>query len=182
MLTNNFKLLIPFQDYDELLFKNVKGEDTSYTNVLVYNTYYQRNRHNNIYPPTSTYNTNTSFNSFTDEQSTYNWNSCAYTIFVGSGLTTPTIDDYKLDNALTLDTLNQAVLRSNNIMSIIRTFINTTDEAVTINEVGLYVVKSNNLPVLIGRKVLEAPVVLNPNETFTFTYQITMEDFTSTEG
>lgn len=182
MLNNNFNLLLPFQDSDNNNFMNTLGQEVSFQKVFKYTTYKAINSHIQYHCYTLAYGPTTDFNGFIDEQTSYNWDSQCLTLFVGSGVLEPTKEDYKLSNALQLSVLNSGSYHNGNITYVERTFINTTEEAVTINEVGLYSVKTNEIPVLIGREVLKAPVILQPNESFTFGYQLTMEDLTFVEG
>lgn len=199
MLVNNFKSLIQFGN--SFTFKNVAGEDVEKSTILSHYTYVTTtNGHSNTGHACYNYGMTTATNNYTNEQSKSVWKNivqqeitkadvngeCGFVLFVGSGLTTPTAEDYKLENALTLNVLGASCRHDDNITTTMRTFQNTTSENVTINELGLYLFKttsssdSKNL-IMIARKLLEAPVTLAPNETYTFTYQIKFEDFKFTE-
>lgn len=177
MFTSNFQKLMPFLS-DDLILKNVAGEEIAASKFREQNY---------------DYNYTTSSNNYTDEQGVsdfYNWivassnaGDCGFVLFVGSGLTSPTIDDYKLENPLNLEVLSASCTHNGSTTIVTRTFKNNTEEEVTINELGLYVFATNRKSpfVLLARKVLSEPIILNPNETYTFTYNFTIKDFKVTE-
>lgn len=144
--------------------------------------------------------TNTT-NSFTDEQTAYKWltviNGSAgsgstksvsmtyngFVLFVGTGTTEPTAEDFKLATPLTLDVASASCIHNANGKTYVaRTFTNNTGSDVTVKELGCYVFKSvasctsSNCPstpvVMIGRTVLDTPVTIANGDSQTFTYVI----------
>ena len=190
MLLNNFKLL--FQFYPDSTFVNVLGDTVYKGNILAGQPDSDRyNGHCNyasnlLY----NYNPNVGSNNYTSEQKTYAWtgitgarcNSDLYgryngfVLFVGTGDTPPTPDDYKLENAVELGVLTASCIHYANGRTIVsREFFNNTDENVTIKEIGCYIFAntSPNQPlIMIARKVLPNPVVIPEGQNYTFTYTI----------
>lgn len=100
-------------------------------------------------------------------------------ILVGTGTTPPASSDYKLENQVVLESVNDScTMDPTGIISLTREFKNNTEAQVTINEIGMYVVsgrgRSTYTPhvFLIGRKLLDSPVTLNVNEIASFQYRI----------
>ena len=97
-------------------------------------------------------------------------------LLLGSGTTTATSDDYKLDSIesnYTVITQNHTVFTNtygNQILVINRIIQNSSDSAITINEMGLC-----GWQILFAREVLAEPVVLQPGEKHTFTMTIGLE-------
>lgn len=98
---------------------------------------------------------------------------------VGSGTTTPTKDDYKLETPL--DTLTQV---SNNpylngeglFFGVSTLYRNDTANAITVNEVSLqwYGLTAQNQWQFLAltRSVLSTPVTIQPNEIYNFSIEI----------
>ena len=121
MLVNNFKRLLSFCKTGTV--KNVLGNEVEGYDVLQWaEESYTTNNHNYRGTVRSfNYNWTTSSNSFIAEQTTYAWKflykfdgtprpydaANGFTLFVGTGETPVTPDDYKLDNPLTLNVLNR---------------------------------------------------------------------------
>lgn len=100
-------------------------------------------------------------------------------ILVGTGTTPPASSDYKLENQVVLESVNDScTMDPTGMISLTREFKNNTEAQVTINEIGMYVVsgrgRSTYTPhvFLIGRKLLDSPVTLNVNEIASFQYRI----------
>ena len=97
-------------------------------------------------------------------------------MLLGTGTTPPTIDDYKLDSFVELTVVNSSQTYSNKkgrILTYTRTFVNSTSEAITITELGMYIGKSNvDKPHLTAREVLSEPVVIQPGESKAFTFTL----------
>lgn len=97
-------------------------------------------------------------------------------LLLGTGATAATSDDYKLDNIesnYTVITQNHTIFTNiygNQILVINRVIQNTSDSAITINELGLCGWK-----IMIAREVLSEPVTLQPGEKHTFTMTIGLE-------
>lgn len=198
MILNNFKPLLSFKN--DLDFKNVLGETINKT-VFLGGQYVDRaaNGHSarGSYSDYS-YTTTTGSNAYTNEQENYNWAGVVstmaqnysvnspytiwngFTLFVGTGDTAETAEDYKLANAVELAVTGASCLHADNGKTFVtRTFQNNTESAVTIKEVGLYVFRcignqANNQIVMIGRKVLETPVTINVGDVYTFTYSVNL--------
>lgn len=196
MLLNNFKGLITWGT--DFVFKNVLGNNYAKTDILKYITSNSKNSHVSIGALTYDYTTTTLTNNNIEEQALYGWNEIVHYInnastegsnglvlFVGDSDIEVTQEDYKLGNSVPLTVISATCTHANGITSVIRTFQNTTEQSVTIKEVGLYVFRTGHSTakdyqrylVMVGRKVLESPVTIEPNETYTFTYQINMNDF-----
>jgi hypothetical protein len=207
MLLNNFKPLIEF--FAESTFVNVLGE-TVYKDTVLGGQQAQGNviamGHNyNASVLCYNYNATTGSNSYTDEQTTYNWSGVTnprignvssgvydtryngFVLFVGTGNTAVTANDYKLDTPVELDVTSASCIHTeNNKTYVARTFQNNTGSPVTINEIGCYLFASqmeanlsdNHPIVLIGRRVLQTPVTMANGDMYTFTYIIDMDNVT----
>ena len=199
MILNNFKPLLSFKN--DLNFKNVLGETINKT-VFLGGQYTDRaaNGHSarGSYSDYS-YTTTTGSNAYTNEQENYNWAGVVstmaqgyspnnvyaiwngFTLFVGTGDTAETVEDYKLASAVELAVTAASCLHADNGKTFVtRTFQNNTENAVTIKEVGLYVFRCtgnvDNRVVMIGRKVLDTPVTLEVGDAYTFTYSIDLSE------
>lgn len=191
MLTNNgINLLKMNLDYN---FTNTIGEEYSWTKITGYYAS-ATGGYNVYYYPITQYQAATTSADFTDEQTAYRYtlsyctsasNASYYyydipttLIFVGTGTDEVTADDYKLSNAAALSSTSAECVGSNGVYNTIRTFVNDTEEDITITEAGLYVVNNCHYssttcyPVLIAREVLSSPVTIGVGETYTFTYTI----------
>lgn len=103
-------------------------------------------------------------------------------IILGSGDTQPTIKDVKLSNEVTRNlsyiagsTSQEESSEYSKLVSV--TYKNNTANTVTVKEVGLMMQQttpgySNYRKALLGRVVLDAPIVMSPGDTYTFTYII----------
>lgn len=98
-------------------------------------------------------------------------------IFIGSGTTPPTLDDYKLENLITTgysatisgtNSEDQIVATGQFAMTI--TITNTQTENLVINELGYFVCG----PILYDRIVLDTPVTIAPGATKTIEYRLNM--------
>lgn len=99
----------------------------------------------------------------------------------GTGTTPPTIDDYKFSGDLVTPTLVSAYGVAHNgsngsIFAMVA--INQTQEAMTINEIGLFR-KCPTGCVMLTRDVLPQPVVLQPGESKGFQIYIDTQSFIS---
>lgn len=194
MLTNNFLKTIMTLNGDQT------GIDIANTEQFIY-------ANNSNYTTVSTYtlgyNVGESTQLFLDEDYAYTYedlvepntlsngatnafyssNTYAYkstlAILVGTGTTPPASSDYKLENQVVLESVNDScTMDPTGMISLTREFKNNTGAQVTINEIGMYVVsgrgRSNYTPhvFLIGRKLLDSPVTLNVNEIASFQYRI----------
>lgn len=99
-----------------------------------------------------------------------NWDGCY--LLIGSGDSPESADAYKLDTLITQYTvLNQNHVFSStyggDVLLINRVIENTSDEAFTVKEVGLF-----GTNYMIAREVLTEPVTVQPGEKHTFTMTI----------
>lgn len=99
----------------------------------------------------------------------------------GTGTTPPTIDDYKFSGDLVTPTLVSGSGTAHNgsngsIWAMVVT--NQTQEAMTINEIGLFR-KNQYSCVMLTRDVLPQPVVLQPGESKGFQIYIDTQSFIS---
>ena len=203
MLTSNFRALISFQNKHPV--KNVLGETQTKEDVFM------SQRGNGKTPPNNhsntgivgylDYSSTPNSNVYTQEQTTYTWanivnnynsettqnqgRTSGLTLFVGTGNTPATSEDYKLESAIELEVTGASCEHSTNEKTYItRTFKNQTEAPVTITELGVYVFTSheNNRDtttdskvfpiIMVGRQVLNEPVEIQPGDIYTFTYVI----------
>lgn len=109
-------------------------------------------------------------------------NQSFYTLLLGDGTTLPTVDDYRLEHCIT-EYIRKAEFQysdSSTLKHLISLNLEPTQN-ITINEIGCYRVfttsSSNTLSntqrlVLIDRKVLKQPLVLEAGEQYTIDYII----------
>lgn len=103
-------------------------------------------------------------------------------VIVGSGNTAPTTNDFCLSSRISslTKTTSTAINPSqyNSFMySIQTTYKNNTNENITVKEVGIATSFINlddspNAGILIVREVLDAPVVIKPQKSYTFSITI----------
>lgn len=103
-------------------------------------------------------------------------------IYVGSGTTEPTLDDYNLENIdsrLSLvtksgtNTSENASYEQNYIASFSATFMNETEDDITISEIGLIGESSSyQKKAMIARDLLDEPRTIHPGKTYTFSMTI----------
>lgn len=107
-------------------------------------------------------------------------------MLVGTGTTSPTKDDYKLEAQIELESRRDiCYFNPSGKLVLARDFRNNTEGSVSINELGIYLVCcrygnsiSNQLvsTFLIAREVLESPVTLAVGDSEFFTYTINMQN------
>lgn len=110
---------------------------------------------------------------------------------IGTGTIEPTADDYSLQSETTELTLvsasatgnytNDSLSEGNSAKTIVATYINNTEEAVTISEVGYFIEHADSYNLdgtnrtsrnfLMAREVIDA-VEIGAGETYTFTFVI----------
>lgn len=103
-------------------------------------------------------------------------------LVIGSGTTPPTIDDYKMENAITTNLNAGGVTRSfnantsNSSITVVQPIVNIGANTITISEIGLFARYdgASNGCMLLSRDVI-TPVTIAPNESKTFVVSI---DFT----
>lgn len=114
--------------------------------------------------------------------SSFNFSGCE--IYLGTGIVTPTIDDYKLSGELItgLTSQEQRTTVNNNSITFSAIATNNTDAPVTIKEIGLGGYVSGNTPfvILLTRDVLTTPVTLNVGDNKTFSITIDFRSLTDT--
>lgn len=201
MLNNNFKKLLFFGNKGS--FTNVLNNSVTLADMVTATASYTTNNHTNLGTGRSfNYTTTLSSNTLTQELTTYPWHGITttssndnmyekhngFTLFVGSGTTAPTVNDYKLDTPVELDVLAASCYQNEDGKVITtRTFYNNTGSSVTLNEIGLYLFKpaknaagsSGTQPiVMLGRKVFNNPVTIAAGDSYTFTYTVDMSDIT----
>ena len=101
-------------------------------------------------------------------------------VVVGSGDTKPTPQDIQLENIinnLTCVTASTVQGTIDYVKIVSATYKNNTANTITVKEIGLIVQSSAYsgscyYRVLLGRIVLDAPVVMTPGDTYTFNYCI----------
>lgn len=101
-------------------------------------------------------------------------------LLLGSGTTAPTASDYNVESAVSLTNIsNTTALSSENGFKtqITQTVRNDGESAVTINEIGVRKIFYKNVEttaeyayVLMARKVLDTPIIIQPSETKTITF------------
>ena len=109
-------------------------------------------------------------------------------IYIGTGDTAPTPDDYTLESPLTSSSVSRtgssnasAILdENNNVIGVRRmvTYQNITSDNIVVKEIGtfwqvFYSGSSITKPFLIERTVLDEPVTLEPNGTITVAFDVT---------
>lgn len=98
----------------------------------------------------------------------------ALTIKVGTGTTTPTTDDYEIQNeaaGITCDSTSIG-FTSNFTKTYTATFSNSTASNVNITELGLFATNSDLQTFLLDRTVLSTPITIPAGESKTITYEI----------
>jgi len=107
------------------------------------------------------------------------WTCTAGVMILGSGDTPPTKDDYCLDSWIPTTELHAIAygvslpktIEDDFIGGFTATFYNVSQENKTVKEVGLMSFYNNN-KLLMAREVLENPVIIKPQEGYTFNFVI----------
>ena len=202
MLTNNFKVLMDFNPNGN--FKDVFNNTIAKGDIIkgVQSDAFSATNARDYISDTSRFDyvVTTATNSFTDEQSKYNWKGVltsnstkitstsnrqlrfnGFVLFVGTGETAEAATDFKLNTPVELSVTSASCTHTAyNKTLVTRTFQNNTANAVTVKEVGLYLfahqgssTETDFYPtVMLGRKVLDVPVTLAVGDTYTFTYNL----------
>lgn len=189
MLTNNgINALGMNRDYT---FTNVIGEEYAFTDITGYSST-STGGYSPYYYPLVPYAATTGSNDYTEEQGSYTYKitytasstsgyynfSASPLIYVGTGTDEVTADDYKLSSAAALTPTAAECKYSGTTYNTIRTFINDTEEDITVTEMGLYLAPNKgstaSYAVLIAREVLSSPVTIGVGETYTFTYTLNL--------
>lgn len=211
MLVNNFKNLMFFGEMG-VPFITVDGSEVPPAYFLQSSlTNNSRNSHQFAGAVRSfNYDTTIRSNGNINEQEKYTWDEVAaapsggpsntqpdhegangFTLFIGTGDTAVSSSDYCLNSPIALEVQAAACTvqgEYNEKIVTSRTFRNNTEAEVTIKEVGLYIFqtkigRSCQQPhVMIGRKVLETPVVIPVNDSYTFNYTIDMSQISFSEA
>ncbi len=112
----------------------------------------------------------------------YNTGSARWAFGFGTGTTPPTIDDYKFSGDLVTPTCvssSGTAYNGSNGSIFAMAVINQTQEAMTINEIGLFRSVNSHGCVMLTRDVLPQPVVLQPGESKGFQIYIDTQSFIS---
>ena len=211
MLVNNFKNLMFFGEMG-VPFTGVDGSEVPPAYFLQSsNTANNHNSHQFAGTVRSfNYDTTISSNGNINEQEKYTWDKVAsapsgsrsntspdyegangFTLFIGTGDNAVSSSDYCLNSPIALEVQAAACTIQGEYHEKIvtsRTFRNNTEAEVTIKEVGLYIFQTKKqsstaqLHVMIGRKVLETPVVIPVNDSYTFNYTIDMSQISFSEA
>lgn len=103
---------------------------------------------------------------------------------LGDGTTAPTKGDYAIENEVTGLTLVSLTLPNNQsasynfgelvyVFTVIGIFSNETNDDITINEIAYYTSNSSLVgEIMLAREVLDAPVIIQPGQTKSFTMTI----------
>jgi hypothetical protein len=158
--------------------KIVGADDNSYNKVIVKNTYGNSQNTDFMFNPSE--------NIYADNYNEISLpaeNTLGIGLVIGSGTTTPTINDYKMENAITTNLNAGGVTRSfnannsNSSLTVVQPIVNLGASTITISEIGLfakYNAASNTGCLLLSRDII-SPVTIAPNESKTFVVTI---DFT----
>ena len=99
-------------------------------------------------------------------------------IAIGSGTTAPTIDDFKMENAITTNLNAAGATRSfvadtnNSVISLTQPIVNMGESSITVSEVGIFAAyNTSGACMLLSRDVI-TPVTIAPNESKTFVVTI----------
>lgn len=200
MLLNNFKPLLFFGGGGT--FKDVSGSTVNVSDFLTafYASRPANNHSVNGVGRSFDYTVTTTSNNCVSEQTSYTWANVTFngsdadvgfryngfTLFVGSGNTAVTANDYCLDTPVTLNVVAAScTTNASGLVTVLRTFENNTGSSVTINEIGLYVFAyfpATAPVVMIGRKVLSTPVTIPNGEQRTFEYIVDMNHISFSEA
>lgn len=108
-----------------------------------------------------------------------------YQIYLGSGNTPATENDYTLENPIALEWFKaptMTIMPNGTSVEIAYTFVNNTTESVTIREIGLCARVQNSTTVvyncLLNRKILATPVTMEVGDIYTFTFIIDTSNLT----
>lgn len=96
------------------------------------------------------------------------------TIKVGTGTTTPTQNDYNMQNeatGITCDATSTG-FTSNLTKTYTATFSNSTASDINITELGLFVQDYNENDILLDRTVLSTPITIPAGQSKSITYEI----------
>lgn len=203
MLVDNFKPLMFFGSHGTI--KDVGGNEQSVDSMLtgVSQNFSITGHTVNGVARSFDYSATTSMNDITDEtnktvfsfagnntnqESQYRQNYAI--LFIGNGTTSPSAQDYKLENPINIpSTYAECSINADGKMIVERSFYNNTEEEITVNEVGLYILRIYNNTseynhFMIGRKVLKTPITIPVGETRIFSYVIDMNfiNFAEADG
>ena len=171
MITNNFK---------KLLFGGIFGSTATYYNPPSFGAINLINTSGstvNIYE--KVYDTSSAgfrVNVFVNALNNLDKNSKSgfLTIKVGTGTTTPTQNDYKMQNEATGITCDAAStgFTNNLTKTYTATFSNSTASDINITELGLFVQDYDDNDFLLDRTVLSTPITIPAGQSKSITYEI----------
>lgn len=96
-----------------------------------------------------------------------------FSLFCGQGTTAATPSDYTLETPVVLTCQDITNTFDDNYGELITfTLQNTSTEAYTISEICLAIMMSSGKYIVLNRKLLPTPVVMEPNDSYVFTYTI----------
>ena len=163
MLNNNYKKFVG---------GILKGNKT-----VELDSYYKTYNYGNMYYGTDSWSSNIDINKA-------RLRVAGISVIVGSGDTEPTMQDIKLANKIgnltyITSSMVEGTIDYTKFISV--TYRNDTSDIITVREIGLAMAgiyievdKNNGFlgNALLGRIVLDAPVIMNPGDTYTFSYGI----------
>lgn len=171
MVTNNFKKILfggifgsTSTSYDTPSFGSINLVNTSGSNVTIYQSEYNTS--------SSGYRVNVFVNALNHlaKEGNYGFS----TIKVGTGTTTPTQNDYNMQNeatGITCDATSTG-FTSNLTKTYTATFSNSTASDINITELGLFVQDYNENNFLLDRTVLSTPITIPAGQSKAITYEI----------
>lgn len=115
---------------------------------------------------------------------TYSGSNYLY-VKIGSGNSTPSFSDYALESPIDITRYSYtwqggAELSDGTLYWATTVYTNNSGSNVTVKEVGLYAYARNPSggafkDICLARKVLDTPIVIEPNESYNFTYKISVQ-------
>lgn len=171
MVTNNFKKILfggifgsTSTSYSTPSFGSINLVNTSGSNVSIYEKQYDNSD--------AGFRVNVFVNALNHlaKESSYGYS----TIKVGTGTTTPTQNDYGMQNEATGITCDAAStgFTSNLTKTYTATFSNSTASDINITELGLFVQDYNENDFLLDRTVLSTPITIPAGQSKSITYEI----------
>ena len=171
MVTNNFKKILfggifgsTSSSYDLPSFGSINLVNTSGSYVTIKQAQYANSDNG--------YHVNVFVNALNNLANAGNYGSS--TIKVGTGTTTPTQNDYKMQNeatGITCDATSTG-FTSNLTKTYTATFSNSTVSDINITELGLFVQDYNENDFLLDRTVLSTPITIPAGQSKSITYEI----------
>lgn len=104
--------------------------------------------------------------------------SLAIGLAIGSGTTTPTINDFKMENAIITNLNAAGAMRSivantnSSIVTLTQPITNTGESSITVSEVGVFAAYNTSGACMLLSRDIISPVTIAPNESKTFVLTI----------